>query len=396
MEPSTRKKDYRIFATVCIVVGFSTLLIEAIINNYYDTFHLTPVMRGWLEMPREVPGMLLVFISGALLFLGNVRMAMIANVVGAMGLIGLGFLTGSYSSMIPWLLLYTTGPHMWLALKDSISISLSKKGKEGKSLGFFNGIYTAGGLAGSLLVFIGFRYLGMGFKASFAIAAAVFLLGSILLVPLLKVETHKRRRFHLVFRKEYRLYYLLCILYGARKQVFLTFAPWVLIRVFGQPTEVFALTGFIGGAIGMVSMPLIGRWIDRYGERRILMTEAAILIAVCAGYGFTGDWMPSTIVLPAIFSCYMIDKIIMGVGMARTTYVRKIAVDPTDITPTLSLGISADHVVSMTIPVLGGYIWDAFGYQWVFIGGAVIALVNLFVASRIRVPAHNDTTALSA
>lgn len=81
----------------------------------------------------------------------------------------------------------------------------------------------------------------------------------------------------------------------------------------------------------------------------------------------------------------------MAVGMARTTYLRKIAQSDADVTPTLSMGISMDHIVSMTIPALGGLVWELFGYQYVFVGAAVIALINLFMANRINVPIFSNS-----
>ncbi len=76
-----------------------------------------------------------------------------------------------------------------------------------------------------------------------------------------------------------------------------------------------------------------------------------------------------------------------SVSMARATYIRKIAVQPHDVSPTLSLGLSIDHIVSMFIPALGGLVWYAggsSGYQYVSLGGAVIALLNLLSTRRIR------------
>src|SRR5512138_143614 len=90
-------------------------------------------------------------------------------------------------------------------------------------------------------------------------------------------------------RKEYGLFYWLNILYGTRKQIFLTFAPWVLVTVFNQKTQMVATLLTIGGVIGIVFKPLLGRMIDRLGEKVILAGEAVVLILVCAGYGFGKD-----------------------------------------------------------------------------------------------------------
>ena len=77
-------------------------------------------------------------------------------------------------------------------------------------------------------------------------------------------------------------------------------------------------------------------------------------------------------------------KVLFGVGMARTTYMSKIAERPEDVTPSLSLGVSINHIVSMSLPTLGGFVWERYGYQWVFVGAAAVALVNIWVANRVR------------
>jgi hypothetical protein len=57
---------------------------------------------------------------------------------------------------------------------------------------------------------------------------------------------------------------------------------------------------------------------------------------------------------------------------------------PEDLTPTLSLGVSIDHTVSMTVPFLGGLLWMYAGYPAVFGAAACIAICYLFAASFIR------------
>jgi len=88
----------------------------------------------------------------------------------------------------------------------------------------------------------------------------------------------------------------------------------------------------------------------------------------------------------ALYAAYIIDITLFALRVARTTYLKKIADDPADITPTISMGITIDHAVAMTLPILSGYIWEAYGFQWVFILAGAIAFMGFFVCLRIKTP----------
>jgi predicted MFS family arabinose efflux permease len=191
-----------------------------------------------------------------------------------------------------------------------------------------------------------------------------------------------RTKFQL--RKEYRLFYWLNILYGTRKQIFLTFAPWVLVTIFRQKTQVLATLLAIGGVIGIFFKPMLGRAIDKLGERFILTAEAVLLVFVCLGYGYSREVFSETAALFVAFACYVLDQLLMSVSMARATYLQKIAVVPEDVAQTLTMGVTIDHALSISIALLGGFLWVTWGYQYIFLLGAIIAVINFFSALRIR------------
>jgi hypothetical protein len=122
------------------------------------------------------------------------------------------------------------------------------------------------------------------------------------------------------------------------------------------------------------------------GERVVLAADELLLLAICLTYAFAADVLSGSAVLMALYAAYVLDMILFALRVARTTYLKKIADDPADITPTISMGITIDHAVAMTLPVLSGYIWEAYGFQWVFILAGAIALVGFFVCLRIRTP----------
>jgi predicted MFS family arabinose efflux permease len=162
----------------------------------------------------------------------------------------------------------------------------------------------------------------------------------------------------------------------------------VLITIFKQPTQTIATLMTIGGVIGILFQPFLGWAIDRLGERFIMASEAVLLIFVCFGYGFAKSFFSPTIALLIICGCYLLDQMLMAVGIARSTYMKKIALDPGDVQPALTAAVTIDHVFSISVALIGGVIWDTLGFQYVFLLGVLIAILNLFTALQARVPAR--------
>ncbi|MHB9155495.1 MAG: MFS transporter, partial [Endomicrobiales bacterium] len=132
--------------------------------------------------------------------------------------------------------------------------------------------------------------------------------------------------------------------------------------------------------------PWLGRAIDRYGEKAVLAGEAVALVFVCLGYGLSKSLFGPGAALVIASCCYVADQLLMSAGMARATYLKKIAVTPQEVTSTLTAGVSLDHVFSITIALCGGLIWKAAGYEYIFLMGALIALANLFFALQVSTP----------
>jgi hypothetical protein len=389
-----KNKDFILFMLASAVLGVSQSIDSSVFNNFLnDTFKITVTQRSLLEIPREFPGFMVVFVSGMLLFLGDARIAAVANLLAALGMMGVGLLSKSYGIMIICLIVYSMGQHLFMPVSNSIVMNLSNKDNMGKRLGQINGVNTAIFLITSLATAIIFKNIEVNYKAAFAVGSVAFM-GSAILIMFMTPHKEKKTAKKFIIKKEYSLFYVLSILYGARKQIFITFGPWVLIKEFGQGVSTFAILGFFIAGIGIFFKPFIGFLIDKIGERYVLAGEAALLIIVCLGYAFSKDIFTHMgkgyLALYFICGCYVIDQLLAAVSMARSTYLKKIAVVPEDVSPTLSMGLSIDHMVSMAIPFLGGYLWTALGYKYVFIGGAMIALINLFVTSRIDSNKTND------
>ncbi|MEI7849493.1 MAG: MFS transporter, partial [Chloroflexota bacterium] len=122
------------------------------------------------------------------------------------------------------------------------------------------------------------------------------------------------------------------------------------------------------------------------GERFVLASEAVLLIFVCMGYGFSKFVLPAGQAFIAVSIFYLLDQMLFSVSMARSMYIKKIALRPEDVQTALSAGVTIDHIFSILVALLGGVIWNTFGFQYVFLLGVVIAIINFFVAMQVRIP----------
>ena len=379
--------DLRRLLIATLFFGAAGGIFMATFNNYLEDVHdLDALARGWLELPRELPGFLIFLVAAVLLArLRETRIGVVALLFSAIGAIGLGLLTPGKALLVLWVMIWSLGDHIMFAVEGPVGLKLAKAGQEGKRLGQLGGARNIGTIVGVGGVFLiakamGDRYdLFYIFAALCSIAAAWFYFR----LDIGRGDAPSRR---LVFRKEYGIFYGISALFGIRKQIFLVFGTWVLVSLHSVPVSTIALLYFIGSALGVLVRPLLGDVIDWLGERKVLATDEIMLIVVCMLYAFASDIFSSPWDLRILYGAYMLDHILFALRIARTTYLKKIAVDPADITPTISLGITIDHVVAMTLPVLSGIIWEKYGHQWVFVLASAIALGGFFICLRIRVP----------
>jgi hypothetical protein len=297
-------------------------------------------------------------------------------------------------------LLVSAGTHVIMPVRDSLTMGLGTAEQRGRRLGQVGAVRTVGSIAGASVVWLVFEGLsgargpGAGtapavtehaweFEASYWMSAAVCLAAAVCFVLLRNVGDRVKRS-AMIVRRRYGLYYLLHVLNGARKQIFLTFGRWVLVTVFGQPASLFAKLWIVASLIGVGFTPLVGRVVDRFGERRVLIAEAWLLLLVCAGYGSAQHMgLPPAWALGLVSACFVGDQLFFALGMARETYVSKIAVNRQELVATLSMGVTINHLISMTVPSAGGLVWERWGYEWVFAGGAGLAILMWIAAARV-------------
>ena len=379
-------RELRLFVMAALLMGMAYSIIDATFNNFLnERFGLSGFERSFLEFPREIPGFLVVFVSALLWFLCSRRIGALSMVLGVVGTLLIGFASSAYAIMVAWLFIYSLGQHLFMPVASTIGMELAKEGQTGQRLGQLNAVRNFAAIGGSFLVFLGFKFLGFTFHHTFVLAALAFALAAGFMFAMKRDKTHPPT-VYLKLHREYRLYYILAVFYGSRKQLFMTFAPWVLVTIFRQPTQTIATLLTIGGVIGILFQPFLGWAIDRLGERVVLISEAVLLVFVCFGYGFARSLFPEGIAFLITCVCFLLDQMSMSFGMARSTYMKKIARQVTDIQPALTVSVTIDHIFSISVALVGGVIWSAFGFQYVFLLGMFIAIGNFFAAWQVRVP----------
>ncbi len=404
-----QKKDLVLFffviATVSLALGFS----DGLFSNYFrDVYNVNAFQRGLIEFPRELPGVIVFFLISAVSFLGDITLAFIAQGIAAFSLFVLGFFTPSFGVMLIFLFTTSVGTHLYMPLRDSIGMSLAEPDQLGKRMGQFGGLTFACLTVAGLVVFFLFRFGVFSFlhktKLTFVVSAAFYLLAMLLLIKL-KLDVgqvrRKREKVKLIFRKEYKYYYLLAVVFGVQKQVIMVFGPWVLIETLGQQVDTIVLLGIIASTLGMFFMPQLGKWIDRFGVKKLLYADALSFIGVYLCYGLLAQSFNSgalaTVGFPVILTCalFVTDRLSSQMGIIRTVYLKSIAISDADVTPTLSLAMMMDHVVSIIVAVTGGIIWISIGSQYIFYTVAALSLVNLAVAILVKEPRKAEFEALA-
>ena len=401
LDTKTRRRAFIFLLIATALSSLAMSLSEGVYSNfYYEVYNVTARQRGFIEFPRELPGLIAVVVISMMSFLGEIRLAIVAQILSIAGLILLGVFTPPFSIMLMFLFVNSMGMHLYMPLKDSIGLNIIGTENTGSRFGLLNGVRTGAGFVAGLAVFFGFRSgffsFCHGVIRNFLIATLFFAAVVLILLKLRKmigdpaINTGKGR---FLFRKEYKFYYLLASLHGAHKQIASVFGPWVLISILFRQADTMAFLSMLGMFLGIFFIPMAGKLADRFGIRSMMFAEGFSFIAVYILFGiFSAGLMSGSIAaigvpIIIVYALFIIDRMTMQLGMVRVLYLRSIAVEQSEISPTLSTGMSLDHAISIICAFLGGLVWEAWGPQYVFFIAAVLALGNVMVA--VRLPRAN-------
>ncbi|HKI81315.1 MAG TPA: MFS transporter, partial [Pseudodesulfovibrio sp.] len=178
----------------------------------------------------------------------------------------------------------------------------------------------------------------------------------------------------MTFRSRYWLYYALTFLSGARRQIFTVFAVFLLVTKFGYTIQQVTILFVCNNIVNYFANPIIGRSINKFGERSVLTVEYAALTVIFVGYAFTESPLLAA-------GLYILDNIVFNFAIAIKTFYQKIA-DPQDIASGMAVGFTINHIAAVVVPVTGGLIWMA-DYKLVFLVAAGLSLASLWLAQLV-------------
>ena len=386
------------FLSILILFGVSFGLKRGVQDNYLaEIILIEPFERGIVEFFRELPGLLLIFILALMYRFADSRIFKVGIAMMSGGAAGLLLTTSSELFMIKifvvfFMVVFSAGEHILMPVRSTIAMELAKREKAGASLGITTSINQLGNIAGFLLVTLIFFILGrigfdrtaiLGYRIVFGLSAAL-MITALMVAAALKETTLKTPRQRLYFAKKFRKYYILEVFYGSRKQIFLTFAPYVLILQYGADPSIMALLYAICAGFVMLCSPLIGRLIDKVGYKAVMVGDTLLLIVVCIFYGFSHRWFPVGIAFIIVCMNFILDQVISIASMASNVYVQRISSNQEEITATLSTGISVNHIFSVIIALVGGWIWKVAGIEVLFTISAILWLINSIYAATIK------------
>lgn len=357
--------------------GFG-LLDGARTNFLIDTLKLNGGQVLWLEGIRELPGLVLMFIAALIVKIPISHSLAISVILAGIGY-ALYATVNSYSVLLAVVVFSSLGLHLSMPLHSSLSMCLTTRDRVGRVLGSLSSVGSMASIAGigTIMLISGFiEFLNLRY---YYLAGGAFIIISGLLV--FKIPTRDCSTEitppRLLIKRHYWLYYVLILLQGSGQQVLDSFCTLLLVKNFGLKVWNISLLLLVSSVLSMLTAPYIGHLIDRVGERKTVPVSYVFLSLCCVGFALIKDILLLGILLIAIRLLWMF-------GMGLSTYIRRIAPQE-ELTPTLSTGISINHITSVSMPLMAGWLLPALGFQSLFIGTAIIIAISIPFALGMKI-----------
>jgi len=375
-----------ILMSIAMPIAFNAW--SAMLNNFVvEKAAFTGVEIGILQSLREVPGFLSFTLIFVLLIIKEQTFAVFALALLGLGVCMTGFFPTVYGLYFTTILM-STGFHYFEAVKQSLSLQWLSKEEAPMVLGRLLAVGSLTSLIVYGCLWALLEVFQLPYFINFVIAGGIcVLLAFVMYIGFPSFPSKVEQNQNLVLRKRYWLYYLLTFLSGARRQIFVVFAAFLMVEKFGYSASQVTLLFLINYAFNWVFAERIGQLIGRFGERRALTFEYIGLIIVFIAYGIVQN---ATI---AAF-LYILDHMFFAMAIAISTYFQKIA-DPKDMASSAGVSFSINHIAAVIIPALLGLVW-IWSHSLVFYIGALFALLSLIAAQFIpKTPSPNQETRFS-
>jgi predicted MFS family arabinose efflux permease len=348
---------------------------QALLNNFaIERAAFTGAEIGMLQSLREVPGFLAFAVVFLLLLVREQRLALLSLLLLGLGTAVTGFFPSILGLYITTVVM-SLGYHYYETLQISLSLQWLDRARAPEILGRIIAVGSFTSIVTFALIWLASDLAGLDYPAVYLIGGGITALVAVfcwLSFPTYpeKVTQHKK----MVLRRRYWLYYALTFMSGARRQIFIVFAGFLMVEKFGYEVGEIALLFLLNAAINVWLAPRIGRLIGRLGERKALIFEYLGLIGVFTTYAFVEN---ATLAA----GLYVVDHLFFALAIAIKTYFQKIA-DPKDIAATAGVGFTINHIAAVVIPVVFGYIW-LYSPAAVFLAGTAMAMVSLALSLNV-------------
>lgn len=359
--------------TMASMTGLQTW--RTLFNNFaVEVAHLEGNHIGMIQSVREIPGFLALLAIFIILIIREHRLSGLSIFTMGFGVAITGFFP-SYTGLIFTTLIMSFGFHYYETTNQSLTLQYFDQQTSPWVFGKLRSYAAATNIGIGIVIFTMTTvlsylqiYLALGLVI---VAAGIWGLSQ---NPTRKDIVPQRKK--MILRKKYWLYYILTFMAGARRQIFIAFAVFLLVKKFEYSVQEVTILFVVNNAINFFLAPQIGKAIIRYGERKVLSIEYGTLIAVFIAYAYVDSkWI--------ITLLYIIDHIVFNFSIAIRTYFQKIG-DPRDIAPSMAVGFTINHIAAVVIPAVGGIVWMV-DYKIPFLAGAVMSLISLMAVQLIRI-----------
>jgi hypothetical protein len=330
---------------------------------------------GVAQSVREIPGFLTFLVIYILLIFKEYRLSAWSVLV-----MGIGVGATGYFATFPGLLVTTVimsiGFHYFETTNKSLTIQYFNKQEAPYVFARLRGYGALANIVvGGLIWYLSYH---LPYRINFLILGIIIASAGIFMLfqhPVKEIKTHQNKK--MVIRKKYWLYYVLNFLSGARRQIFVVFAIFLLVEKYGLKVSTIAGIYVLNYALTYLTNPYISKAINNYGERIVLSLESASLIILFLGYAF----IPNVYIVVGL---YVMDSIFFNFSIGLNTYLQKTA-DPQDLAPSTAVGFTINHISAVIIPLFGGAMW-MFNWKLPFIIGAGFTLLSLYFTQKIQIP----------
>ena len=386
LETFQEGNNYKYLLLSILVTGLAAGLYRGVLDNFLaEVVAMGEMDKGITEFFRELPGIALVLILAIFYMFSAETMYKIGALVMLIGMGMHAVLPATKVLTTLAICVFSLGDHIQLGMKSTLTLEYAKPGKGGAAQGVQSSVSQVGTLIGYFVIVLVFSLItdNQPYRLFFVISTLLIGISAVFSMKLTgKSEADKnKRRFY--FHKKYKKYYMLEMFYGARKQVFITFGPYLLILFYGANAATISLLFAVSAITCFFAAPIVGRLIDKLGYKTIMVTDTLLLVVVCFFYGFSHHLFPKDVAFIVCCVNYILDAVISLGSMASNNYVQVLSDNADEVKATISTGVSINHVITIFIALFGGWIWQTLGIEVLFIASAILGLCNSAYAASI-------------